>query len=89
MKEHGEEVQVLEYDGDDDFKNVTLDLMKKFKKEKIALEDVLFLSPKKHNHSKLKQLLDSEIAVNEMGDSYIPCTGKPLYATIQGFKGLD
>ena len=48
--------------------------------------DVTFLSPKRYQNSKLSQ---AGVAVNELKDGFVPDERRPVYATIQGFKGLD
>lgn len=48
--------------------------------------DVTFLSPKRYQNSKLSQ---AGVAVNELKDGFVPDEKRPVYATIQGFKGLD
>ena len=50
------------------------------------MKDVVFLSPKKYHNS---ILCKAEIRVNELGNDSDMTLNQPLYATIQGFKGLD
>lgn len=50
------------------------------------MKDVVFLSPKKYRNS---ILCKAGIKVNELGDNSDMVQNQPLYATIQGFKGLD
>ena len=60
--------------------------MKHLKNEKVNLKDVLFLSPKKYKNSMLAGI---GVEVNELGDEFDAALDLPVYATIQGFKGLD
>ena len=53
---------------------------------KVSAGDITFLSPKKYKNSKLAAM---KVKVNELNDDFQPDPAVPVYATIQGFKGLD
>ena len=86
IRENGEEVQNISYEDDDDFKKKITGILKNLRKEKVDIRDVVFLAPKKYKNSKVAQ---AEIEVNEIGDNFDSSKELPVYATIQGFKGLD
>lgn len=86
LQENGEEVQKVVYTDTPDFKKQVKKIMKKLRGEKVALQDVIFLSPKKYSNSKLSEI---GVAVDELGDNFISDSSLPRFATIQGFKGLD
>lgn len=86
LRENGEEVQRIAYEDDKDFKKQIQQILKDLKKENVDMKDVVFLSPKKYHNS---ILCKAEIRVNELGNDSDMTLNQPLYATIQGFKGLD
>lgn len=86
IRENGEEVQNISYEDDDDFKKKITGILKNLRKEKVDTRDVVFLAPKKYKNSKVAQ---AGIEVNEIGDNFDSSKELPVYATIQGFKGLD
>ena len=86
IRENGEEVQNISYEDDDDFKKKITGILKNLCKEKVDIRDVVFLAPKKYKNSKVAQ---AGIEVNEIGDNFDSSKELPVYATIQGFKGLD
>lgn len=86
IRENGEEVQNISYEDDDDFKKKITGILKNLRKEKVDIRDVVFLAPKKYKNSKVAQ---AGIEVNEIGDNFDNSKELPVYATIQGFKGLD
>lgn len=86
IRENGEEVQNISYEDDDDFKKKITGILKNLRKEKVDIRDVVFLAPKKYKNSKVAQ---AGIEVNEIGDNFDSSRELPVYATIQGFKGLD
>lgn len=86
LRENGEEVQRIAYEDDKDFKKQIQQILKNLKKEKVDMKDVVFLSPKKYHNSILRK---AGIKVNELGNDSDIALNQPLYATIQGFKGLD
>lgn len=86
IKENGEEVEKLSYSDEVSYKKVIKDTLKHLKNEKVNLKDVLFLSPKKYKNSMLAGI---GVEVNELGDEFDAALDLPVYATIQGFKGLD
>ena len=86
IRENGEEVQNISYEDDDDFKKKITGILKDLRKEKVDIRDVVFLAPKKYKNSKVAQ---AGIEVNEIGDNFDSSKELPVYATIQGFKGLD
>lgn len=86
IKENGEEVQKISFLGDDDYKNKVKEIIKHLRNEKVDMKDVVFLSPKKYKNS---MLAIAGVEVNELGDHFDHKRNLPVYATIQGFKGLD
>ncbi len=86
IRENGEEVQNISYEDDDDFKKKITGILKNLRNEKVDIRDVVFLAPKKYKNSKVAQ---AGIEVNEIGDNFDSSKELPVYATIQGFKGLD
>lgn len=86
IRENGEEVQNISYEDDDDFKKKITGILKNLRKEKVDIRDVVFLAPKKYKNSKVAR---AGIEVNEIGDNFDSSKELPVYATIQGFKGLD
>lgn len=86
IRENGEEVQNISYEDDDDFKKKITGILKNLRKEKVDIRDIVFLAPKKYKNSKVAQ---AGIEVNEIGDNFDSSKELPVYATIQGFKGLD
>ena len=86
IRENGEEVQNISYEDDDEFKKKITGILKNLRKEKVDIRDVVFLAPKKYKNSKVAQ---AGIEVNEIGDNFDSSKELPVYATIQGFKGLD
>lgn len=86
IKENGEEVQKRTYSDAADFKKQIKEILKYLRSEKVDLKDVVFLAPKKYHNS---ILAETGIEVNELGDGYDSASELPVYATIQGFKGLD
>lgn len=86
IKENGEEVQKRTYSDAADFKKQIKEILKYLRSEKVDLKDVVFLAPKKYHNS---ILAETGIEVNELGDGYDSTSELPVYATIQGFKGLD
>lgn len=89
LRENGEDVTVIHYQNDDQFEQEMTSLIKTMKKEKVQLSDVVFLSPKKYQNSKAKNGLEKIGGVNELHDQIEIQNNKPIFATIQGFKGLD
>ena len=86
LKENGEEVQKITFSGTDDLKKKIKDIMKYLQGQQVDLQDIVFLTPKKYKNS---MLADIGLEVNELGDKYDNSKNLPIYATIQGFKGLD
>ncbi|MGL4607577.1 MAG: NERD domain-containing protein [Eubacteriaceae bacterium] len=89
LREDGEEVSVINYEKKENFDNSLNSLMKYLKKEKVKMEDVVFLSPKKYENSQLKPAMDKQGGMNEINENKANQRNQPIYATIQGFKGLD
>lgn len=89
LKENGEEVQVISFKNDQDFQNQVLGLLEGLQADEVALEDVVFLSPKRLKNSRLSQADLGKFKINELGDGYQKKKDEPVYSTIQGFKGLD
>lgn len=86
IRENGEKVQTISYQGEDGFKNSIATILDELRKEKVDLRDVVFLSPRKYEGSLLKV---AGIRVNMISDDYDPNMNLPKFATIQGYKGLD
>lgn len=86
IRENGEEVQKITYYDDADFKKKMQEILKYLKKENVSMKDVVFLAPKKYANSSLPA---TGIKVNELKDDFDASLDLPIYATIQGFKGLD
>lgn len=85
IKENGEEVQKISYRDEDDYCKQVNEILKLLKTEKIAMQDITFLAPKKYQKTKLAGagIKVMELGVNEDNASL------PKFATIQGYKGLD
>lgn len=86
MRENGEEVGKISYEDEKDFGGKIKEIMKTLREGKVSPGDITFLSPKKYQNSKLATL---KFAVNELRDDFKPDPSVPVFATIQGFKGLD
>lgn len=86
LKENGEEVQKIFYSDDADFKVKIKNIINTLRKENVSMKDVVFLSPKKYEATLLYRV---NIPVNELNDKFDAGIDRPVYATIQGFKGLD
>lgn len=86
IRENGEDVQQVSYVDDKDFKKQIQTILKELKKENVDMKDIAFLAPKKYRNSMLGK---AGIEVNELNDEFDDSIDLPVYATIQGFKGLD
>lgn len=86
MRENGEEVGKISYEDEKDFGGKIKEIMKTLREGKVSPGDITFLSPQKYQNSKLATL---KLAVNELRDDFKPDPSVPVFATIQGFKGLD
>lgn len=86
LRENGEEVGRISYADDHDFAGKIKELLKTLRGGGVSMGDVTFLSPKRYQNSKLSK---AGVAVNELKDGFVPDEKRPVYATIQGFKGLD
>jgi len=86
MRENGEEVGKISYEDEKDFGGKIKEIMKTLREGKVSPGDITFLSPKKYKNSKLAAL---KLTVNELRDDFKPDPSVPVFATIQGFKGLD
>ena len=84
MRENGEEVGKISYEDEKDFGGKIKEIMKTLREGKVS--PITFLSPKKYQNSKLATL---KLTVNELRDDFKPDPSVPVFATIQGFKGLD
>lgn len=62
------------------------DILKKLEDGQVSMNDVVFLSPKRYENSLLNK---TDIQVNVLGSEAHDNEEVPIYATIQGFKGLD
>ena len=85
IKENGEEVQRITYSDEADYYKQVYGILKTLKSEKVAMQDVVFLAPKKYQKTQLAKvgIQVTEVGVN--GEN----TRLPRFATIQGYKGLD
>lgn len=79
--ENGEEVREIEYAGDNDFKAKTLKILDDLENGGVDIREVVFLSPKRYEHSILDRVKIKVAATEE--------DRLPRYSTIQSFKGLD
>ena len=86
MRENGEEVGKISYEDEKDFGRKIKEILKVLREGKVSDGDITFLSPKKYKNSKLAAM---KVKVNELNDDFQPDPAVPVYATIQGFKGLD
>lgn len=86
MRENGEEVGKISYEDEKDFGGKIKEIMKTLREGKVSPGDITFLSPQKYQNSKLATL---KLTVNELRDDFKPDPSVPVFATIQGFKGLD
>lgn len=86
IQENGEEVQKIEYSDEKDFCEKVKKTIKNLTNEKVDLNDIVFLGPKQYKKSMLK---DVDIKIHELNTISAPDVDMPVYATIQGFKGLD
>lgn len=86
IHENGEEVQKIVYSDEKDFGEKIKKIIGNLREEKVFMKDIVFLGPKQYKRSMLK---DVDITVNELNAEYKSDMDAPVYATIQGFKGLD
>lgn len=86
MRENGEEVGKISYEDEKDYGRKIKEILKVLREGKVSAGDITFLSPKKYKNSKLAAM---KVKVNELNDNFQPDPAVPVYATIQGFKGLD
>ena len=86
MRQNGEEVGKISYEDEKDFGRKIKEILKVLREGKVSAGDITFLSPKKYKNSKLAAM---KVKVNELNDNFQPDPAVPVYATIQGFKGLD
>lgn len=87
LRENGEEVRKISFA--DSAQGVTelKGILKELKREKVSMQDVVFLSPKKYAGSMVQK---AGILVRELGSTAQETESSlPFYATIQGYKGLD
>lgn len=89
LQENGEEVREIFFSGETDFKAKISEILKRLKKEGVALNDLVFLSPKRLKNSRLSLMDPEKFQVNELGSSPQIKENVPVYSTIQGFKGMD
>lgn len=89
IREQGEQVREILYTDNQDFSEKIVDVIKELRREEVPLEDVVFLSPKRLQNSILGTMKSHSFSLNELSDGYEPQVGRPVFATIQGFKGLD
>lgn len=87
LKENGEEIRRIAYTDEGDFVKKIKEIINNLRREQVLPEDVVFLLPKRYENSLLRK---TGIEVEVLGgDSQDGGGGLPVYATIQGFKGLD
>ena len=86
IKENGEEVQQIIHSDKVNFKMKVKNILKILRSEKVELRDVVFLAPKRYQNS---MLAEADVEVNELGDNFDIEKNLPVFATIQGYKGLD
>ena len=86
MRENGEEVGKVSYQDEKEFSAKIREILKTLREGKVSAGDITFLSPKRYQNSKLAAM---KTKVNELNDNFQPDPAVPVYATIQGFKGLD
>lgn len=86
MRENGEEVGKVSYQDEKEFSVKIREILKTLREGKVSAGDITFLSPKRYQNSKLAAM---KTKVNELNDDFQPDPAVPVYATIQGFKGLD
>lgn len=86
MRENGEEVGKISYEDEKEFSAKIREILKTLREGKVSAGDITFLSPKRYQNSKLAAM---KTKVNELNDNFQPDPAVPVYATIQGFKGLD
>ena len=88
LYENGEEVKII--DGTkEDFSKRFVKIIKYLKNEDIKLGDITILSPKRYENSSVYKLLDNICKINVMSEEFEPDDNRPVFSTIQGFKGLD
>lgn len=80
------EVKFLSYSDENGYKKVIKETLKELKREGVDARDICILSPKKLEGSGFGQL-GIPVTKIESKDSATP--DLPVFATIQGFKGLD
>jgi len=71
LKENGEEVSVINYANENNFESEILKLIKDLKKEKVNLEDIVFLSSKKYENSQLKNCLNKVCEINVLAENLV------------------
>ena len=84
IREIGEEVREVVYDGETSFKNEIEKILKNLETGGVNAGDVVFLSHKRYKNSILSKV---GIAVEESCNDDKP--GLPKFSTIHSFKGLD
>lgn len=85
MKENGEDVQIVCYTNNDDFKKKVTALLKELKGEEVSLTDITILSQKRYENSMIGK---AGIPVNILGKDEL-YENRAVFSTIQGYKGLD
>ncbi len=89
LRENGEEVRELVCRDEAEMRVKILEAVRELKRGGVPLEEVVFLSPVRYRRSVLSGMDGGRLEVNELKDGFTPEPGVPVYATIQGFKGLD
>ena len=84
INEEGEEVREVFFADDDAFKTRISDILVRLKTGGVKNSDIVFLSPKRYQHSVLSR---TGVAVAETADQ--ENSDLPGFSTIQSFKGLD
>ena len=86
IRENGEEVQKVVYSDKKDSAKKVKEIIRGLEEEKVNLKDVVFLAPKQYEKSMLKEV---DLEIKKLNDEFDLDKDVPIYATIQGFKGLD
>ncbi len=86
LKENGEEVQRISFNGEADFKSKITRLLNKLRSEKISMADITLLTPRRYENSILGK---AGIKVNYINDDKDITPDLPMFSTIHSFKGLD
>lgn len=84
LKEDGEQVREVQYRGDAEFKEKLTEILNRLERGGVRNSDITLLSAKRYQNSILAR---TGFEVSETGAP--DDSGKPVFSTIQSFKGLD